>query len=303
MPNIVPELRRPERRELIRLGRKSGDPDTANRFSAVAKLAAPAPPSKSHVARELEVAISTVVSAARRFIEDLFRVFVEDPGQLPDAFRDRVPVEGPHPVVRDYIAGRPSVVDAMRAGIVNHSALARLVCRELGIRSEEAVLAACRRFPLAKAKGFREEAVKRVLQKSRIETRTRIAAITVSQGVDVLQRLGDVVEELLDENRICRLIQVSQGTVIVVDETSASRVTRKLREAQILGVRRNLVEITATSPESVEARLENFPKYVRRQHLKRFLAFYEIFKLALPVKGSIVECGVFRGFGLISKVA
>ena len=42
---------------------------------------------------------------ARRFIEDLFRVFVEDPGQLPDAFRDRVPVEGPHPVVRDYIAG------------------------------------------------------------------------------------------------------------------------------------------------------------------------------------------------------
>jgi len=154
--------------------------------------------------------------------------------------------------VRDYIAGRPSVVDAMRAGIVNHSALARLVCRELGIRSEEAVLAACRRFPLAKAKGFREEAVKRVLQKSRIETRTRIAAITVSQGADVLQRLGDVVEELLDENRICRLIQVSQGTVIVVDETSASRVTRKLREAQILGVRRNLVEITATSPESVE---------------------------------------------------
>jgi hypothetical protein len=39
---------------------------------------------------------------------------------------------------------------------------------------------------------------------------------------------------------------------------------------------------------------------VRRQHLKRFLALYEIFKLALPVKGSIVECGVFRGFGVMS---
>ena len=53
-------------------------------------------------------------------------------------------------------------------------------------------------------------------------------------------------------------------------------------------------------PDSVEIKLENFPKYVRRQHLKRFLALYEIFKLVLPVKGSIVECGVFKGFGVMS---
>jgi hypothetical protein len=52
--------------------------------------------------------------------------------------------------------------------------------------------------------------------------------------------------------------------------------------------------------DPVETRLENFPKYVRRQHLKRFLAMYELFKLIVPVKGSIVECGVFRGFGLMS---
>lgn len=52
--------------------------------------------------------------------------------------------------------------------------------------------------------------------------------------------------------------------------------------------------------DSTEIKLEGFPKYVRRQHLKRFLAMYEIFKMALPVKGSIVECGVFRGFGLMS---
>ena len=69
MPNIVPQLRRSKRRQLIRLGRKSGDPDTANRFVAIAKLAAPARPSKSQVARDLEVAVSTVVSAARRWLQ------------------------------------------------------------------------------------------------------------------------------------------------------------------------------------------------------------------------------------------
>jgi hypothetical protein len=52
--------------------------------------------------------------------------------------------------------------------------------------------------------------------------------------------------------------------------------------------------------DTTQIKLENFTKYVRRQHLKRFLALYEVFKLVLPVKGSVVECGVFRGFGLMA---
>ena len=62
----------------------------------------------------------------------------------------------------------------------------------------------------------------------------------------------------------------------------------------------NVERIFLECADPVEIRLENFPKYVRRQHLKRFLAMYEIMKLVLPVKGSIVECGVYRGFGLMS---
>lgn len=54
------------------------------------------------------------------------------------------------------------------------------------------------------------------------------------------------------------------------------------------------------NPEPWEKKLENFPKYVRRQNLTRFLALYEIFKKILPVKGSVVECGVFRGFGVMT---
>ena len=54
------------------------------------------------------------------------------------------------------------------------------------------------------------------------------------------------------------------------------------------------------NPESWDKKLENFPKYVRRQNLTRFLALYEIYKRILSVKGSIVECGVFHGFGTMS---
>ena len=154
--------------------------------------------------------------------------------------------------VREYIAGHPSISDALKMDIVNYSALARRICKELGIRKEEAVLAACRRYPIEKVRGYSEDAIRRMLEKSRVETRTKVATITLTQGVDVLQRLGDVVEELLDENKVCRLLQVSQGTVIIVDDGSVSRVTKKLRPEHIISVARGLVEIAVTSPETIE---------------------------------------------------
>jgi len=75
---------------------------------------------------------------------------------------------------------------------------------------------------------------------------------------------------------------------------------KKFRTSVEQEVGRNIERIFTECPDSVEVKLENFPKYVRRQHLKRFLAMYEIFKLVLPVKGSVVECGVYKGFGVMT---
>lgn len=65
-------------------------------------------------------------------------------------------------------------------------------------------------------------------------------------------------------------------------------------------VGKDLERVFCASRDSVEVRLESFPKYVRRQHITRFLALYELFSRVLHVKGSIIECGVWRGFGLMS---
>jgi hypothetical protein len=75
---------------------------------------------------------------------------------------------------------------------------------------------------------------------------------------------------------------------------------KKFRTAAEEEVGANIERIFNASADSVSVRLENFPKYIRRQHLKRFLALYEVFKLVLPVKGSVVDCGVFRGFSFMS---
>jgi hypothetical protein len=54
------------------------------------------------------------------------------------------------------------------------------------------------------------------------------------------------------------------------------------------------------SPCPTLDKLNNFPKYVRRQEVARFLCRYEIFKRQLHVKGSVVECGVHHGGGLMT---
>lgn len=60
------------------------------------------------------------------------------------------------------------------------------------------------------------------------------------------------------------------------------------------------VDIFDQSSESLKEKLHTFPKFIRRQEVTRFLSLYELFKKIVTVKGSIVECGVFRGFGLMS---
>jgi hypothetical protein len=51
---------------------------------------------------------------------------------------------------------------------------------------------------------------------------------------------------------------------------------------------------------NMEKKIENFAKYIRRQRIARFLACYEIYKLQLHIKGSIVECGVHEGNGIMT---
>lgn len=75
---------------------------------------------------------------------------------------------------------------------------------------------------------------------------------------------------------------------------------KKFRSGAELEARQSVARLFEECPDSTAIKLENFPKYVARQNLKRFLALYEIFKHVLCVKGSIVECGVFRGFGVMS---
>src|SRR5215469_9770166 len=118
--------------------------------------------------------------------------------------------------VHDYIDEHPTLAAAMRSGIANNSAVARLVAKDLGIKSPEAVLAACRRYPRSTGESREDRALARLLRRCRIQTRTRVATVAVSAGIEELRILADVVSSLLRDDQLVRLVQGSRTAVVVL---------------------------------------------------------------------------------------
>lgn len=74
----------------------------------------------------------------------------------------------------------------------------------------------------------------------------------------------------------------------------------KITSSGDIEYRMALEEYFQKSIGSYTEKLLNFPKYVPRPAIMRFLCKYEIFKQILDVQGSIIECGVLFGGGLLS---
>jgi hypothetical protein len=82
------------------------------------------------------------------------------------------------------------------------------------------------------------------------------------------------------------------------DQSESPRLTARSEKEQSFAARMDLC--IAESPFSNLERLQNFSLYTPRQDMTNFLVRYEIFKRALNIQGSIIECGVLRGAGLMA---
>lgn len=64
--------------------------------------------------------------------------------------------------------------------------------------------------------------------------------------------------------------------------------------------RKKVNSFLENSKRTTQEKVENFAVYSTRQNITRFLVLHELFKLQMGIKGSIVECGVFKGQSIFS---
>ena len=168
----------------------------------------------------------------------------------------KVSETGQRPVsrlVEEYIETHPVTRNALQHGIVNYSALARVIQEKLGVpRNFEAFLIAVRRNAenLMKLRAHLETKVQKILVESNFEIKTKISILTLENNASVLQKLSKLIDALASKKVHFHIIQGSEAITFIIEQKYLSE-TKDI-EKYILKHKRNKIEIIIKSPQKIE---------------------------------------------------
>ncbi|MGQ9587693.1 MAG: DUF7523 family protein [Thermoplasmata archaeon] len=155
-------------------------------------------------------------------------------------------------LTRKYIDRHPSIRDCISKDLVNYSSLARLIMKELGVKNEEAVLAASRRYAMKLAKSDSEGAITKLFEESRLELKTRICIVIAKNEWIVLKNLEDVVKKMLADKSTMQVLQSTNAITVISEDRHLPTIVRAIGREHVVSVKENLAEITVRSPPAIE---------------------------------------------------
>jgi predicted regulator of amino acid metabolism with ACT domain len=155
-------------------------------------------------------------------------------------------------LTRKYIDRHPSIKDCISKDLINYSSLSRLIMKETGIRNEEAVLAASRRYAMKLAKTDSEGAITSLFEDSRLELKTKICIVVAKNEWIVLRNLEDVVRKILAEKSTMQVLQSTSAITVISEDKHLPAIVKAIGQDHVIKVRENLGEITVKSPSRIE---------------------------------------------------
>ena len=155
-------------------------------------------------------------------------------------------------LTRRYIDRHPSIRDCISKDLINYSSLARLIMKDLGIKNEEAVLAASRRYAMKLAKTNFEGEILRLFEESRLELKTRISIVIAKNEWIVLRNLEEVVRKILAEKSTMQVLQGTNGITVISEDKHLPVIVKAIGDDHVISIKENLAEITVKSPSRIE---------------------------------------------------
>ena len=156
-------------------------------------------------------------------------------------------------VTRRYIDDHPSIRDCLNLDLVNFTALARRIQEERGLKNEEAVTVACRRYQRQMAQeALLDDGLLKVVRGSRLEVRTRVAIITARNDWEALLKVDEAAGELLKDRRhLLQLIQGPGALTVLLEDDLLNDVVHGLGKELVLEVFHGLATLTVRSPKTI----------------------------------------------------
>ena len=160
-------------------------------------------------------------------------------------------------LTQEYIKNHPSIKSCLQNGLINYSALARLISRELNIQKKtslEAILIAARRFQDKLQKEIiPEKKVKELLQQSEMEVKNKILVCILNKNIDFNQ-IDKLQGEIRKEQGLFYLIEGSDSYTLLIQEKFSPKLKIHFKN-NIIKVGFNMAMIIFKSPKEVETRL------------------------------------------------
>lgn len=154
-------------------------------------------------------------------------------------------------VVRKFLSDNQSVADCAKRGLINFSALARLICSEQGIRKVDAVLMSCRRLVkrMPKRPG-KDEAIRQLIRKARVNLQTKMAVLIVEKPRN-FEKILALQEAVQQEGGSFSLVEGEEVVTLILSDDWLPEV-RSAFKGKILRVSEELVRVNMIFSQKIE---------------------------------------------------
>jgi len=203
--------------------------------------------------------------------------------------------------VREWIDSHPSIKDCMKLRVINLSALARIIMDDTGIKSEEAALVACRRYELDPSEKINEEQILKVLRRSKIEMRTKVAIITARPSFEIFAKLEKAMNRLRGTNHPLHVIQGSASVTIITDGAVVDEIEGIIGKEEMIKAQEGLVELVVTSPDVIEE-VPGILAYLASALASRGINFIEVISCYKDTMFVIEEQDMVKAFETLNRM-
>lgn len=157
-------------------------------------------------------------------------------------------------LTKQYIKDNPAIRNCLKKGLINYSALSRLVAKDLDIEkktSQEAILIAARRFRDELKKEISNETkIRDILHLSEIETKNKIEVFILEKSIS-LESIDIIQKTVRKSGSIFYILEGSDNYTIITAEKFDELISGEFK-GKIIQKETGLALITVKSKRSIE---------------------------------------------------
>ena len=152
---------------------------------------------------------------------------------------------------KEYIQKNPSIVDCFKLGIINYSALSRLICDYYKIKNFEAVLISCRRIMYGlKDKEIHQKKIVSLLKSSKIRIRNKMLVAIIEKPRD-MEKLYSFQKKIRKDKGDINLIE-GEDVITIITNLEYEEKVKELFSLRLIKLQKNLVQLTLVFNEKIE---------------------------------------------------